>query len=328
MFSYPLSAHVEHHSALAYGCMGLNTGDQTESEKLARTHRIVDAALGGGIRVFDHADIYARGEAEHLFGQVLKARPELRQQITLQSKCGIRFADKHGPKRFDFSRDWIVASVENSLQRLNTDYLDILLLHRPDPLMQPEEVAAAFEQLVQQGKIRHAGVSNMQWAQMQLLQDAMDRPLVANQVELSLRHLDWLEEGVSSGNAGEPTINYATGTLEYCRKHKVQLQAWGSLAQGAYCNADANTTASKAAAKADSTINAVTRCVAGYAADYGVAPEAIVLAFLLRHPAAIQPVIGTTHLQRIAACCQATSITLERAHWYDLWVTARGRELP
>jgi predicted oxidoreductase len=320
---YPLAHYVNHNSPLVFGCMSLGGGwsrEPVSNADVQQAHKVIDAALDAGICLFDHADIYTHGKAEQVFGKVLQQRPQLREQISLQSKCGIRFADANTPQRYDFSPGWILQSVDNILSRLNIEQLDVLLLHRPDPLMQPEEVAAAFAQLQQAGKVKHFGVSNMQQHQMALLQDALATPLVANQLELSLSHLAWLDEGTTAGCSGEPGVNFGSGTIEYCRRNKVQLQAWGSLSQGLFSGKDVTDAAEN--------IRATAGLVAQLAAEYQVSKEAIVLGWLMRHPAHIQPVIGTTDLQRINACAQATQVKLSREHWYALYLAARGRALP
>ena len=320
---YPLNHHVTNNSALLFGCMNLGGGwnqNAVSATDIQQAHQVIDAALDAGICVFDHADIYTFGKAEQVFGQVLQQRPELRAQITLQSKCGIRFADANTVQRYDFSAAWIQQSVDNILTRLQTEQLDILLLHRPDPLMQPEEVAEVFARLQQAGKVKHFGVSNMQQHQMALLQDAMHSPLVANQLELSLGHLAWLDEGTTAGCSGEPGVNFSGGTIEYCRRNNVQLQAWGSLSQGLFSGADIS--------GQPQAVQVTAALVAELAAQYQVSREAIVLGWLMRHPAQIQPVIGTTNLQRIKACAEATKVQLSREHWYALYLAARGRPLP
>jgi predicted oxidoreductase len=287
---------------------------------IQQCHQVIDAALEAGICVFDHADIYTHGKAEQVFGKVLQQRPELRPQITLQSKCGIRFADTTSPQRYDFSADWISQSVDNILARLQIEQLDILMLHRPDPLMQPAEIAATFAQLQQSGKVKHFGVSNMQRHQMALLQHALNTPLVVNQLELSLGHLAWLDEGTTAGCSGEPGVNFSAGTIEYCRQHNVQLQAWGSLSQGLFSGKNVSTKPVQ--------VHTTAKLVSRLAAEYHVSPEAIVLGWLMRHPANIQPVIGTTNLSRIRACAEARQVQLSREHWYELYLAARGRALP
>lgn len=323
MKALPLDSYLPGVSTLSYGCMGLGGGwnnDPVSQEMVQQTHSIVDVVLESGINFFDHADIYTMGKAEDVFGKVLAERPALRESIYLQSKCGIRFEDGQGPNRYDFSAQWIESSVEGILRRLQTDYLDILLLHRPDPLMETDEVASAFDRLKSSGKVRHFGVSNMQAHQMQFLQRSLDMPLVANQLEMSLQSHGWLDEGICVNNEDGKAWNFTPGTLEYCQTNNVQIQSWSSLCRGMYSGRDISN-------ESDAT-KQTALLVAKLAAEYSVSAEAILLAFLLRHPAAIQPVIGTTNLDRIRACQQATEITLSREHWYSLYVTARGHNVP
>lgn len=303
--------------------MGLG-GDWDNSpvskEHVIQAHQFLDSALESGINFFDHADIYTLGKAEQVFGRVLVDRPGLREAMFLQGKCGIRFAEGCVPTRYDFSRDWIVHSVENSLARLNTDYLDLLLLHRPDPLMQPEEVAGAFYQLQKDGKVRHFGVSNMNGHQINYLQSFLDQPIVVNQLQMSLTHLDWLDEGVLVNHTEGQAVSFTPGTIEYCRSHNIQLQAWGCLSKGVFTGKDVH--------GASDAIKETAGLVKAFSQELGVSREAIVLAWLMRHPAGIQPVIGTTNAQRIKACGGAEDVGLTREQWYQLYVSARGRMLP
>lgn len=321
----PLNTHFPTASRLIYGCMSLGGGWSQTDQPLStddqkKTDAAIDAALDAGITLFDHADIYARGKAEASFGARLKSQPSLRDRILLQTKCGIRFADDQGPQRFDFSADWITQSVEHSLRRLNTEHIDIFLLHRPDPLMEPEVIAETFASLQASGKVGQVGVSNMDRYQMALLQDALDTPLVVNQVELSLTALDFLSQGVDHNTAANTGNTFVPGTIEYCRQHKVQLQSWGCLSQGLFSG--------RAVTDQPPHIQQTAQLVSDLSAQYGVSGEAIVLAWLMRHPAAIQPVIGTTNPQRIAACAEAHQVTLSREDWYRLFVAARGQDVP
>lgn len=323
MKNLPLAQHLPGVSTLSYGCMGLGGGwhdDPPQASHVKQANDVIDTALELGINFFDHADIYTKGKAETVFGEVLKQRPALRDEIYLQSKCAIRFDDDAGPGRYDFSPEWVSQSVDGILQRLNTDYIDVLLLHRPDPLMEPEALADAFKSLRQSGKVRHFGVSNMNGQQMHFLQHFLDAPLVANQIEISLQQLGWLDEVVLAGNPEGKDLNFASGTLEYCRLHEVQVQSWSALCRGLYSGQDVS--------GASEAVQKTAARVAELAAEYGTSKEAIVLGFLLRHPVRIQPVIGTTNIDRIKACAQATQVNLTREHWYSLYVTSRGHALP
>lgn len=310
-------------SRIGYGCMHLSRAwDDTPltAEERSRTHAMIDTALAQGVNLFDHADIYARGKAERLFGEVLRQHPSLRGQMVLQSKCGIRLAgdpEPSAPQRYDFSHSHIVASVETSLQRLGTDYLDILLLHRPDPLGQPEEVAQAFNALHQAGKVRHFGVSNHTGTQIALLQRHADQPLIVNQVELSLLHHYLIDEGITANQAG--TSSSATGTLDYCRQHDILVQAWSPLASGRLA---------APLESMDEKLRATAELALQLAQTHGVQMEAILLAWLLRHPAGIQPIVGTTHPERLIASRAGDAIELSREQWYALFAAARGHRVP
>ncbi|WP_373229118.1 aldo/keto reductase family oxidoreductase [Cohnella sp.] len=311
-------------SQLVLGCMGLGGGwnrDPLTEENLKQAHQAVDAALAIGINMFDHANIYTMGKAEQIFGQVLKERPEVRGSILLQSKCGIRFPDEKLPRtRFDFSKEHILSSVDEILTRLGVEKIEILLLHRPDPLVEPEEVAEAFQLLKESGKVGSFGVSNMSEGQMRLLQAYLDEPLVANQLELSLLRTDWLDSTVHVNQEDGKLSSFPEGTIEYCRLENVQLQAWSPLARGLYSGKDLT--------KEAPAVQMTASLVARMAEEKNVTQEAIVLAFLMRHPAHIQPIIGTVNPQRILACRDADKVILTREEWYDLYVTSRGRVMP
>ncbi|WCR28900.1 aldo/keto reductase [Paenibacillus thiaminolyticus] len=310
-------------SRLVLGCMGLGGGwnDEPITEMhLTAAHAAVEAALEAGINMFDHADIYTRGKAEQVFGQVLKERPALRERIVLQSKCGIRFADNGIPGRYDFSKEHILRSVDGSLQRLGVEYLDILLFHRPDPLMEPAEVAEAMSALKSAGKVRAFGVSNMSAGQIRLLQAYSKEPFIVNQLEMSLAKIGWLDQGVHvNQNAAKEDI-FPEGTLEYCRLENIQIQAWAPLAQGVFSGRDLS--------DQPASIRETAELVQAMANEKGTTPEAIILAWLMRHPAGIQPVIGTANPGRIRACGEAVNLTLTREEWYTLYVSSRGRALP
>ncbi|UXH79196.1 aldo/keto reductase [Roseateles amylovorans] len=320
----PLQRHLPKASRLAFGCMGLGgSWDATDwtADHLAHAHAAVEAALDIGVTLFDHADIYTFGKAESVFGELLRRQPSLRDRIVLQSKCGIRFADAQGPKRYDLSSDYIVTAVEASLRRLGTDRLDLLLLHRPDPLMQPDEIAEAFQRLRSRGLVSHFGVSNMHAGQIAWLNRALDQPLVANQLELGLGHLEPIDAGTCFNDRQAGTRAGALawgGTLELCQQDGIQLQAWSALARGRY-------TGDTAADPRDEPARAL---VHQLAEQHGVSPEGLVLAWLMRHPARIQPVIGTSQPARIRACGDALKLTMSRGDWYALYEAARGAALP
>lgn len=317
MAALPISQRRISDSRLALGCMGFGGDEQAGyRDAIAPALAAFDVAYDIGIRLFDHADIYRDGRAEAVFGAWLKAHPELRDRVCIQSKCGIR------PGRYDFSSAHIQDAVDGSLRRLGTSCLDILLLHRPDPLMEPEEVAEAFIQLKGAGKVRHFGVSNMNVHQMSHLQRALPEPLVVNQLEMSLARLDWVDEGVHVNQQAGAGVHFAEGLLEHCKLEGVQLQAWGALAHGQFSGRRLD--------DASGHVRQAAQRVRAMADDKGTTPESIVLGWLMRHPAGIQPVIGTTRPERIAACADAVQVaeTLTREEWYSLYVLARGAPLP
>jgi predicted oxidoreductase len=303
-------------SRIAQGCMTL-------SEDRGQAMATIRAALDNGITFFDHADVYGRGRREETFSAIWEEAPGLRERVWIQSKCGIRPGgdpDARAGLRYDFSYAHIIEAVNGSLRRLKTDHLDSLLLHRPDVLVEPEEVAKAFDRLAEQGKVRCFGVSNHTAAQIQFLQRWVDRPLVANQLQVSLLHTQLFDEGVVMNRDDAPTPTRNEGTLEFCRLHDMTIQAWSPLARGLA----SGRTASEPRPQAEGAA----ALVAQLAAEKGVAPDAVVIAWLLRHPAQIQPVIGTTNPARIAAACQADAVELTREEWYALYTAGRGRSLP
>ena len=311
---------------IGYGCMPLGgTWDAQPLDDATRKKAMVSVrtALDADITFFDHADIYCRGKSEEVFAGIWQETPNLRGKLILQSKCGIRFADdpaSGAPHRFDFSYEHIVNSVEGSLKRLQTDYLDVLLLHRPDPLVEPEEVARAFDELQKSGKVRHFGVSNHTAAQLALLQKYVTQPIVANQVALNVLHTHFFDEGIIFNQTKPGRITRNEDTIEYCRLHNITLQAWGPLAWGKLTG-NVREPLSESETKA-------AMLVADMATQKGVQPEAILIAWLLRHPAKIQPIIGTTNPDRIKASCEADGIQLSREEWYRLFVSGRGENLP
>ncbi|TWD52990.1 putative oxidoreductase [Arthrobacter sp. AG367] len=308
-----------------YGCMGLGgswTDEPHGSHHVDQAAAAVQAALDAGITLFDHADIYRSGKSEAVFGEVMAATPGLRERIRLQTKCGIRLNERGLQTHYDLSRDAILERVNGSLERLRTDYVDILLLHRPDPLADPAEVASAVGQLMDEGKVRQLGVSNMSAAQIEALRDRLETPVVANQLEMSLLKRAWLESQVLVNHPEHLDYSFPHGTLEYCTRNNVTLQAYGALARGVYTGAEPDSPTSADAATAE--------LVAGLAEEYGTSGEGVLLGWLMKHPAGIAPVIGTVNPDRIRACGDAARVAqaLTRADWYKLWVTARGSNIP
>ncbi len=312
-------------SRLALGCMGLGGGWEANTVLTADHERqareFLDAAEEIGANFFDHANIYGRGRAEEVFGRVLREKPSLRDRIVIQSKCGIRWADDPPgtPQRFDFSGDHILESVDAILRRLGTDRLEILLLHRPDVLWQGEEIAEAFEKLRSSGRVRYFGVSNQNRFQMEYLQSFLSEPLVANQMEMSLLHHGFAEVGISFNQASPRYPDGWEGVMEYCRLNGVLPQAWSPLARGVLIgNLEGE----------PDTVRQAAGLVREYSRTHDTTPEAILLAWLLKHPAGIQPVLGTSRPDRLRACVKAVSVSLSREEWYSLFAAARGESMP
>ncbi len=311
-------------SKIAYGCMGL--GQIWDSSPL--TDNVISSAIDSvstaveqGITLFEHADIYANGKSELAFGKVLKENKSFRDNMIIQSKCGIRFKsdpNPNSPGRYDFSYEHIINSVDGSLTRLGIEHLDILLLHRPDPLMEPEEVAKAFDELQKNGKVRHFGVSNFNHGQMTLLQNSLDQPIVINQIEISLLHHHVINDGILT-NQLSGKYAAATGILDYCRMKDILVQAWSPVALGKIFNpvSDEN-----------ENVKELAEQISFYANEKHTTKEAIALAWLLKHPVGIQPIIGTTNPERITNSCKADEIELSREEWYTLFALARGSSVP
>ena len=300
-------------SAVIQGCMRFKGMSSTEVEQ------IVNLCLENGINSFDHADVYGtagmRGECEQLFGQVLKENPGLRDKVYIQSKCGICKSEQD---YYDFSKEHILEAVDGILTRLQTEYLDALLLHRPDTLMEPEEVADAFETLHKAGKVRYFGVSNMNPGQVELLDRAVDAPLVFNQLQLSIAHCPMIDTGLSVNNRIPQAVDYEGGILEYSRLKAMTIQAWSPFQKGLF----------EGPFLTDwETYGELNAYIDQLAEKYNVTNTAIAVAWILRHPAHMQVILGTTNQKRIADACQGADITLTREEWYTLYAKAGKRIL-
>lgn len=290
---------------IGMGCMRI-----VELENADAVKSWVDTALENGINFFDHADIYGKGRCEELFGKVLT--PSLREKIILQSKCSIRPGIA-----FDFSKEHILNSVDGILKRLNTEYLDILLLHRPDALMEPEEVADAFCILKENGKVRHFGVSNQTPMQMELLSKYCDEPLLINQLQLSIAHCPMINSGINANMYNDSGINRDGGVLEYCRLKDITIQAWSPFQYGMF----------EGVFLGNEKFEELNKVIDNLAEKYNVTNSAIAVAWILRHPAGIQTIVGTTNKDRIAQISKASEIRLTREEWYALYMAA-GNKLP
>lgn len=310
---------------LIYGCMRLGgpwEADSYTSLHLLEAERAVEAALEIGITVFDHADIYRAGKSERIFGELIRRDPGLRHAIRIQSKCGIRVGEDGLRTYYNLGRTAILDGVAGSLDRLGTDHLDTLLLHRVDPLTSPEEIAATLTDLHRQGMVRAFGVSNMSASQIQLLQSHLELPLTVNQLELSLKKRDFVEMAMLNNQPAAGEYSFPEGTVEYCQRHGIAVQAWGPLVNGLYSGASLS--------GASATDRATAELVAELAEQHDVAAESIVLGWLMKHPARISPVVGTTDPVRIRSCGDAAkaAAAMTRVEWYSLLTAARGAALP
>ena len=302
-----LGRHLAGASRIALGCMRMASHSLQEASQVLETARQV------GINFFDHADIYGRGESEVRFAQAVKELGIARDQLLIQSKCGIRLPEGY----FDFSSQHILDSVDGILKRLKTDYLDVLLLHRPDALMEPDQVAAAFDRLHAAGKVRYFGVSNQNPYQIELLQASVSQPLIINQLQLGPAHTPMIDAGLNVNMREAAGINRDGGILDYCRLKGITIQPWSpfqvDLHQGVFMT--------------HPDYQLLTETLSQGAKQHGVAFEAMVIAWLLRHPAGFQPIVGTMSPKRIEALAQAERVQMTRQEWYDIYKSA-GNRLP
>jgi len=311
-----------HVTRLSYGCMSLAGWDSqppTHADR-KRAAQMLNTALELDINFFDTADIYGRGKCETVFGEALKQVPGARDRLLIQTKCGIRFQDDPPgtPQRYDFSYEHIVSSVEGSLRRLQTDHIDVLLLHRPDALIEPDEVARAFDEVQRSGKVRHFGVSNHSPMQIELLKKSVKQPLVANQLEFNLLHANLADAGIFV-NQVAARYTAADGLLDYYRLNDILVQAWSPVAGGRLIDPRPDASAQGRAAAA---------AVAQLAKAKHTSREAIALGWILRHPASIQPIIGTARPERLRLSVEADQVELTREEWYGLIEAARGGPVP
>ncbi len=289
-------------SRLAYGAWRLL--DDGHGADVQRVLTLIETCLDCGITTFDHADIYGGYRCEEAFGAALRARPGLRKRMELVSKCGIMLVNPAWPrtwiKHYDYSRQHIIESVERSLSNLATDHLDVLLLHRPSPLLDPDEVAEALGVLMTQGKVRHVGVSNFTPSQLEVLASLMGRPLVTNQVELHpLRLAPFLD-----------------GTIDQCVQRRIAPMAWSPLAGGRLATGEG---------EAEMRVRAV---LSALCRQYGAELDQVVYAWLLRHPANIIPVLGTQRPERITAAARALSLSMDTQDWFAVWSASAGTPVP
>lgn len=290
---------------IAVGCMRINSVSRAEAEKFIGT------ALELGLNFFDNADIYGGGACEEIFADAVHMSGGIREKILVQSKCGIREG------RYDFSKKHILEAVDGSLKRLKTDYLDVLLLHRPDALAEPEEVAEAFDLLHSSGKVRWFGVSNEKPMQIELLQRSLKQPIVANQMQLSITNSTMISNGINVNMENGSAVDRDGSVLDYCRLRNITIQPWSPFQygffQGVFLGSD--------------KFPELNRTVREIAQGHGVTDTTVALAWLLRHPARMQPVVGTMNAERLRQCRRAADLCLTREEWYAVY-RAAGNRLP
>ena len=296
-------------SEIALGMMRISGMQLKEIDEL------VKIALDNGINFFDHADIYGGGKCETVFSEAIGMNPTIREKIIIQTKCGIRGGF------FDFSKKHILTSVDNSLKRLKTDYIDILLLHRPDTLMEPEEVAEAFDILKKNGKVKYFGVSNQKPYQIELLQKYLNNvniEILINQLQFSITHTGMIDSGICVNMKNDNSVNHDGDILEYCRLKEITIQPWSPFQFGFFEGSFIGNL---------EKFPKLNEVIDKYAKQYNVTNSAVAIAWLLRHPAKMQPIVGSTNKQRVVEICKASDINLTRKEWYEIYISA-GNILP
>ena len=292
-------------SEIGLGCMRIADLDKKE------VNNLINTALDCGINFFDHADIYGKGKSEEIFSEALSMSPSLREKIILQSKCAIR------PGMYDYSKEHILTSVDGILKRLKTDYLDILLLHRPDTLMEPEEVSEAFEKLYNEGKVRNFGVSNHNSLQIELLNKYLKNKITINQLQFSIMHTGIIDSGLNVNMKNSSAIDRDSSILEYCRLNDITIQAWSPYQYGFFEGTFID----------NPKFPELNKKLKELAEKYNVSSTAIATAWILRHPAKIQTIVGTTNENRLKDICTASNVNLTRQEWYEVYLSA-GNMLP
>lgn len=298
----PTTLHVP---AVAVGCMRINQLDRADAERYIRT------AIDLGANFFDHADIYGNGGCEELFADAIGMNSTMRESVVLQSKCGVRNG------RYDLGREYIVESLDKILRRLRTEYLDVLLLHRPDALMEPEQIAEAFEFLSTTGKVRHFGVSNFNPMQIRLLKNYLRQPIVANQMQLSIINASMISGGMNVNTPFPEAIDRDGSILDFCRLNEITIQAWSPFQYGFFDGIFLN----------NEHFAELNRKLEEIADRHQATKTTIALAWIMRHPANIQPIVGTMNRQRLVECCLAADIRLTHEEWYEIYISA-GHKLP
>ena len=291
---------------IAVGCMRITRLSNPEAE------RFIQASLEGGANFFDHADVYGEGASEQIFADAIHMDASVREKIFIQSKCGIR-----KEIAFDFSKKHILEAVDGSLKRLKTDYLDVLLLHRPDALMEPEEIAEAFDILQSNRKVRNFGVSNLNPMQIELLKKSVKQPLITNQLQFSITNTNMMTQGLHVNMLDDAAVNRDGSILDYCRLNDITIQAWSPFQYGFFEGVFLDN-------KKFPVLNVK---IDEIAAKYGVSNTTMAIAWILRHPAHMQPVTGTMNIGHLQDCIAASDVCLTREDWYAIYLAA-GNILP
>lgn len=292
-------------SEVSLGCMRISNMENNDISTLIHT------ALDAGVNFFDHADIYGGGQSEAIFAEALGMNAKLREKMIIQTKCGIRKG------AFDFSKEHILEAVDGSLKRLQTDYVDVLLLHRPDTLVEPEEVAEAFTILEESGKVKYFGVSNQNPMQIELLNKSVKQPLIFNQLQFSITNTGMVDQGINVNMEIDASVDRDGSILDYCRLHDITIQPWSPFQYGFFEGVFLD----------NDKFPELNEKIDEIAAKYDVTNTTIAIAWILRHPAGMQPIIGTTNPDRVKQCAQASDIRLTRDEWYAIYLAA-GNKLP
>lgn len=292
-------------SAISLGCMRMASLEEKQIDN------IINTALDSGIDFFDHADIYGRGNCERLFGEFLKRNKSVRDKIKIQSKCAIHDG------QYDFSKEHILKSVDGILSRLDVDYIDVLLLHRPDALMEPSEVAEAFEKLESSGKVKYFGVSNQNMMQIELLKMAVKQPLIINQLQFSIMEAGMVTSGMNVNMKNAESVMHDGFLIEYSRLKNITVQAWSPFQYGFF----------KGTFIDNEDFPELNKKLSEIAEKYGITKTGVAAAWILRHPANVQIIAGTMNPEHLIEICKGADITISRQEWYEIY-RAAGHCIP
>ena len=310
-------------------------GDQNSAnsycqDDIKEAQLALETVIELNINYIDTANVYQNGNSEMILGELLKQDKSLRDKIVLQSKCGIKYSGKNQNRYYDTSKKGIVCAVEKSLLRLNTDRLDVLLLHRPDPLMDPVEVSQAFEKLHTQGKVLHFGVSNFTPYQIQNLKEYFTFPIIANQIQFNLMQTVILDAGIE-GFQENINPHGVHGTLEYCKINNIRVQAWSPIVRGILTGGKIDTSLSIALTSKrglHTQISRTKKILIEISKKYDTSPESVLISWILKHPSKVLPLLGSPDPKILKACADGKNIYLSREDWFNLYRIARKKEIP